>query len=185
MRLACEHFATGEAFFEQFDPEAPGCIVLEMRLPGMTGLQVQQQLARLPHPPKVIVVTAHADLKTVVQAMRLRPHNFLQKQSLSETELWESIQSAIAKDCAARQQRVSHAQHEAAVRSLNKPERELLDLLLAGRSNQQIAEALGLSRYAAQSRRARLMRKLSFNTLPDLVRFAIEAGLYPADGADG
>jgi two-component system, LuxR family, response regulator FixJ len=178
MGLETQVFGSGEEFFCHFDPAHPGCLVLELRIAGLSGLEIQERLAREPIAPPLIFVTAHADLPAAQRAMRLGAVNFLQKQSFSETELWESIQSAFALDRDKRLTYERQASLRAMLAQLTQPERQVLDLLLLGKSNQLIAEALGANRRAIESRRARLMRKLGASNLPDLVRFGIEAGLY-------
>ncbi len=178
MGLECLVFGSGDEFLRQFNPELPGCLILEVRLAGLSGLEIQKRLAREPIAPPLIFVTAHAELATALSAMRAGAINFLQKQSFSETELWESVQRALAQD---RDRRRTHEHQEllhAKLAQLSHAERQVLDLLLSGNSNQRIADSLGVNRRAVESRRGRLMRKLGVSTLPDLVRFGIEAGLY-------
>jgi two-component system response regulator FixJ len=178
MGLSCQTFGSGEEFFQQFDPTHPGCLVLETHLPGMSGLAIQERLAREPIAPPVIFVAEYADLAMALRAMKLGAINFLLKQAFGETELWESIHSAIARDAENRRAYERRELARANLARLAESERQVLVLVLCGQSNQQIAESLGVNRRAVESRRARLMRKLGARTLPDLVRFAIEAGLF-------
>jgi FixJ family two-component response regulator len=173
-------FSSGEEFFRQFDSERPGCLVLEVRLSDMSGLDVQQRLKAMPISPPIIFVVAKADVPTVVRAKRMGAVNFMLKQSISETELWESIRTAIERDAADRAVHEHRRSQLERLSRLTGPERQVLDLLLSGNSNRHIAEVLGVTRRAAESRRARLMRKLGANSLPDLVRFGIDAGLFGA-----
>jgi RNA polymerase sigma factor (sigma-70 family) len=180
MGLCCQLFSSGHEFLDQFDPALPGCLVLELRTAGLSGLEIQERLSREPIAPPLIFVTAHADLATALRAQRLGAIDFLQKQSFSENELWESIHNAISHDRDNRRAFERQQTIQSLLAQLTTGERQILHFLLAGKSNQRIADALGVSRRAVESRRARLMRKLYVTTLPDLVRFGIEAGLYRA-----
>jgi RNA polymerase sigma factor (sigma-70 family) len=178
MGLGSQVFPSAEDYLSQFDPDLPGCLILELSLPGMSGLDLQERLARLPIAPPMILVTAHADLPATLRAKRLGAIDVLQKQAFSENDLWESIQSAIAHDRQNRGLLARRNAMQASLAQLTEPERKVLELLLSGKSNQNIADELGISRRAVESRRARVMRKLAVATLPDLVRFGIDAGLY-------
>jgi two-component system response regulator FixJ len=178
MGVGCRAFPSGKHYFHEFDPAHPGCLVLESRISDLPGLEIQERLAREPIAPPVIFVTAYADLKTAPRAMRLGAINFLQKQSFSETELWESIQQAIARDAENRRRHARQVMLRGRLSQLSDPERQVLILLMCGKSNREIGDTLGVNRRAVESRRARLMRKLEVSTLPELVRFALEVGLF-------
>lgn len=180
MNLEVEVSSSGDEFFRSFDPERPGCLICEVRLADLSGLEVQQRLAGMPVSPPIVFVAARADVSTVVRAKRMGAIGFLLKQSYSETELWESIRTAIETDGANRAVYQRKQTQFDRLTRLTGPERQVLDLLLAGKSNRDVAEVLGVTRRAAESRRSRLMRKLGVTSLPDLVRFGIDAGLYPS-----
>ncbi len=183
MGLSVEAFDSGEQFFRQFDADRPGCLILDACLLDGFGLEIQQRLVKMAISPPIIFVAGETDVATVVRAKQSGAINFLLKQGLSETELWESIRNAIERDGA---NRAIHLRHQAQLGYLSRltaPERHVLDLLLAGKSNRHIAEQLGVTRRAAESRRARLMRKLCVASLPELVRFCIDVGLYTPGNA--
>lgn len=177
MGFVGQAFNSGEEYLRQFDPTLPGCLILELRLPGLSGLQIQDRLSREPIAPPIIFLSAHADVPTVQRAARFGAFGILQKQSFSETELWELINQAITRDRDNRNGFERRQFLQAKLALLSDAEREVLDLLLLGKSNDRIADALALSRRAVESRRARLMQKLGVTTLPDLVRFGIDVGL--------
>jgi len=181
MGLAVCSFASGEAFFHQFDAEKRGCLILEARLPDMSGLEVQERLAAMPIAPPIIFAATETDVQTVVRAKRMGAVNFLLKPSVSETDLWESILAALECDTANRTAYQGRQSQLNALSRLTAPERQVLGLLLTGHTNRAIAASLSVSRRAAESRRARLMRKLGLNSLPDLVRFGIDVGLFPSE----
>jgi FixJ family two-component response regulator len=179
MGLKSKTFSSPEDYLKQFDPAVPGCLILDVRMPKVSGLAVQEQLAKLPLCPSIIVMTGHAEVPTALRAMRLGAVDFLQK-TFSETELYESIQRAIAQDAA---QRAAFERREAVAQlfaQLTAPERDVLEHVLKGLSNKAIGLLLGISRRTVEDRRARLMTKLQVDSLADLVRLAIEAGVHRA-----
>ncbi len=186
MGLTCHEFDSGEAFFRQFDFDVPGCLISEMSLPDLSGLQILERLATAPVALPVILVTSQADVDAVMRAKRMGATDFLLKHSFSDNELCEAIDAALARDLANRQAYNRQKTIQASLAELSPIDRGLLELLLSGKSTQWIADELGESRRAIESRRTRLMRKLGASTLPDLVRFGIEAGLYrPAGDKSG
>jgi FixJ family two-component response regulator len=175
MGLTTKTFVSGEEFLATFDPESPGCLILDVRMPGLSGLAVQERLSNEPLFPAVIIITAFAEIPTALRAMRQGAVEFLQK-TCGETELLDAIHRAIAVDA---QNRLDHARRgaiRARLALLTRQEREVFEQVVYGTANKTIAAALGISQRAVEDRRARLMRKLEVDNLADLVRLAIDAG---------
>ncbi len=149
-------------------------------MPNASGLAMQERLSKEPLCPPIIVLTGHADVATAIRALRQGAVEFLQK-TLSESELREAIQKAIARDAENRRQYAKKSEVLALLALLTPPERQVLDLVLAGLPNKTIASKLGVSRRAVEDRRARLMQKLAVDSLPELVRLATDAGVRPSE----
>jgi two-component system response regulator FixJ len=171
-------FGSPEAYLAQFDPDAPGCLVLDVRMPSMSGLVLQEKLASMPLCPAIIIMTGHAEVPTALRAMRQGAIDFLQK-TFSEAELFEAVQRALATDAAQRAQYQQHQGVAALFAQLSEPEMDVLKQVLQGVPNKRIATTLEISRRTVEDRRARLMQKLQVETLADLVRLSVEAGIIP------
>jgi FixJ family two-component response regulator len=178
MGLKTKTFASPDEYLQQFDPEAPGCLVLDVRMPKMSGLALQERLAQLPLRPPVIIMTGHAEVPTALRAMRQGAVDFLQK-TFSEDELFEAIQRAITQDVEFRAAHSRRGALDARFSQLSPAEMQVLEQVLMGEANKRIAAKLGISRRTVEDRRARLMQKLGVETLADLVRLAVEAGIHP------
>jgi two-component system response regulator FixJ len=168
--------ASGRDFLENHHEDPVGCVLLDLKLPDIDGLQLLERLQTAPTLTPVIVLTGHADVPSAVKAMRNGVVAFLQKQSFSETALWEAIHQAVALD---GKQREANARREAVksqIALLNEPELDVLKLLVAGNDHTTIAEQLQVSRRTVENRRSRLMKKLGVSTSPELVRLAMEGG---------
>ena len=172
MGLHARAFATPQDFLREYDGSEPGCLVLEVRMPGMSGLDLQQQLAMQDQAPPIIFVTAYGDVTVAVTAMKAGAVDFLEKPFRS-LELWKCIQAAIAQDAARRSRRISQADLRAKLDRLTPGERAVLDRLVEGHSKQSIAAELKLSIRTIEVRRAKLMRKLQAKSLAELVRTAL------------
>jgi two-component system, LuxR family, response regulator FixJ len=180
MGLKTQVFSSGLDYLNQFDSQAPGILLLDVRMPNISGLAMQERLSKEPLCPPIIILTGHADVPTAIRALRQGAVEFFQK-TLSESELREAIQKAIARDAENRRE---HAQQSAILTRLallTPPERQVLELVISGYPNKTIASKLGVSRRAVEDRRARLMEKLEVDSLPELVRLATDAGLRPGE----
>lgn len=176
MGLPTRTYGNPNEFLSSFDPTLPGCVILDVRMPTMSGLAVQEKLSQLPLYPSIIIMTGHADVTTALRAMRQGAIEFLQK-TCSETELCEAIQRAIANDAKHRAQHARKTELKALFEQLSNPEMDVLKLVLRGTANKSIATALGVSRRAVEDRRSRMMQKIGVESVPELVRLAIEAGI--------
>jgi two-component system response regulator FixJ len=182
MGIKTKTFPSPEEYLHQFDAEAPGCLVLDVRMPKFSGLALQEKLGQLPLGPPVIIMTGHAEVPTALRAMRQGAVDFLQK-TFSEAELYEAIQRAISQDAEQRSSYARRGTLNSLFAQLSPAEMQVLQQVLQGEANKRIAAKLGISRRTVEDRRARLMQKLGVETLADLVRLAVEAGVH-ADKPD-
>jgi FixJ family two-component response regulator len=172
--LSAESFATAPEFLESFDPEHPGCLVLDIRMPGMSGMELQERLVSMHSMLPVIFLTGHGDVPMAVHAMQAGAIDFLQKP-FSEQVLLDRIQHAIDQDRKNRE--LLERQDEIAKRleALTPRERQVMGLVVDGNSNKVIAIDLGVSERTVEIHRGRVMRKMGAESLPHLVRMVIEA----------
>jgi two-component system, LuxR family, response regulator FixJ len=178
IELKVAAFASADQFLQAFDPDSPGCLVVDVRMPGMSGLELQQQLARRQCRLPVIVITGHGDVPMCVRAFEAGAFAFLEKP-VNEQQLLDHIQKAIEED---RQMRVrGSANVELAPRLglLTEREREVMDLMLAGRSLKQIASQLGISVPTCSKHRARVLDKTEVVNDVELVRLMLTGKRTP------
>lgn len=173
-------YASAEQFLESAVPDGPGCVLLDMRMPGLTGLQLQQALAELRRKVSVVFVSGHGDIPTTVLAMKGGAEDFLAKPVDTEV-LLRAVDQALARD---REDRGRREQLEALrerVDSLTPAERKVFNLVVRGRLNKQIAAELGTAERTVKWHRHNLMQRLQLQTLAELVSLAERLGLVGAD----
>ncbi|MBK7875076.1 MAG: response regulator transcription factor [Planctomycetes bacterium] len=174
-------FGSAEEYLAAFDPRAAGCLLLDLRMPGTSGLELQQELARRGSPPPIVFLTGHADVPASVMAMKRGAIDFLEKP-VREEELVAAIERALALD---EEQRIQREELEALERryaALTPREREVLAEMLAGQLNKQAAYSLGIAERTVKLHRSRVMEKMGAGSLPELVRMAGRLGVKPATG---
>ncbi len=154
---------------------APGCVLTDVRMPGLDGLALQRRLGELDLQVAVVVMTGHGDIPLAVQAMKAGAVDFLQKP-FSETELLAAVRQALAAEQRMIQAAAAAAAATAQLASLTPREREVLDGMVAGHQTKVIAQALGASPRTIEVHRGRVMEKLGVQSLPDLVRLVQAAG---------
>ncbi len=166
-----ESFGSAEEFLARRVATQPGCLVLDVRLPGTSGPELQKQLASDRDRIPIIFVTGYGDIPLAVQAMKAGAVDFLQKP-VREQELLETVRTALRQDQAIRSNDVEAEAVMANYRTLTRRQREIMKLVVTGQINKQIAAQVGLSEVTVKIHRAQVMRKMSTPTLPDLVRAA-------------
>lgn len=172
--LSAEAFSGAEEFLNWHDPSRPGCLVSDVRMPGMSGLELQAALAERNSPLPVILVTAHADVPMVLQAMKSNVVDFVEKP-FDREDLLARIQKAVQLDAERRHAESARRALAARVSSLTPREKEVMDLVVLGMANKQIARQLDLSEKTVEAHRSRLMRKVGARSLAELVRLGVAA----------
>ncbi|CAH1657294.1 Nodulation protein W [Hyphomicrobiales bacterium] len=164
-------FETTQDFAAATRPERPGCLVLDVRLPGLSGLEFQRELGRSANPLPIVFITGHGDVPMSVAAMKAGAVEFLTKP-FRDQDLLDGVHRAIALNRQDRIRAAALAELHGRVATMTPREREILPLVAAGQMNKQIAQALGLSEVTIKVHRAQVMHKLRATSLADLVRIA-------------
>ena len=168
-------YASAEAFLAAWTPAMTGCLVLDVRMPGMSGLELHERLTELDSILPTIFITGHGDVPMAVSALKKGAVDFIEKP-FNDKDMLRLIENCLALD---REQRVKRV-HAAGIRrqldQLTQREREVLDLIIAGKLNKQIADVLAISIKTVEVHRARVMEKMSARTLADLVQRVVSAG---------
>jgi len=172
---AVQAFASATDFLESFRGCTPGCVLLDVHMPGLTGLELQSALARAENPLPIVFVTGQGDIPTSVQAMRAGAEDFLTKP-IRKAVLFPAITRALARDAQERKQRARRRELRARFEALTPREREVLTQVLRGQLNKQIASALATSERTIKAHRANLMAKLQVQSVAELGQLAHEAG---------
>jgi FixJ family two-component response regulator len=168
-------FASAAEYLEFKKPDGPGCLILDLELPGMSGLELQQEIAG-EHAPPIIFITGHGDVPSSVRAMKAGAVEFLLKP-FDNAELAKSIDAAIVQDREARTKRAEMADLRKRYALLTPREREVLPLVVSGLLNKQTAAELGTSEITVQVHRGQIMRKMAASSLADLVKMAGKLGI--------
>src|ERR1700680_1073552 len=169
-------FASIADFLKSNPPDGPTCLVLDVRLPGQSGLDLQRELAAANREVPIIFITGHGDIPMSVQAMKGGAIEFLTKP-FRDQDLIDAINLGLERDRARRQTGREIALLRERLESLTPREREVLPLIISGRLNKQVAAEVGISEATAKVHRSQLMRKLGADSLADLVRMAEKMGI--------
>src|SRR6185437_13597420 len=172
--LESHAFGSAPEFLAAYDPAQPGCLVLDVRMPGMNGLELQQELNLRGAVIPVIFITGHGDIPMAVEAMQHGAHDFLQKPFRDE-DLIERVRRALAKDAEARAALEEHKSIRSRLDSLTPRERQVLTLMARGKPNKIIAHELSVSQRTIEIHRARVMTKSGASSLAELVRMVMDA----------
>ena len=166
--------ASADEFLASYDPEQPGCLVLDVRMPGMSGLELQDRLVEEGVDLPVIIITGHGDVPMAVRAMRAGALDFLEKP-FREQDLLHRIHQAIERDAKIRRERAAKADIVARLASLTSREREVMERVVAGKHNKAIASELGVSHKTVEFHRVKIMEKMKADSVAALVRMALTA----------
>jgi FixJ family two-component response regulator len=173
--LSVEAFASAEEFLSRPRADAPSCLLLDVRLPHLSGLDVQRRMAEAHNEIPIVFITGHGDIPTTVRAMKAGAVEFLTKP-LVEGDVLESVQQAIARDRASREHHAETAGLRARHASLTPREQETMVWVVSGLLNKQIAGELGISEETVKVHRGQVMRKMGADSLADLVRMSERLG---------
>lgn len=174
--LRCEGFGTAKEFLEACAPPGPGCLVLDVRMPGMSGIELHKRLVAEGVTIPVIIISGHGDIPMAADAMRRGAMDFMEKP-VNPQLLLDRIQQALARDAEARRAKAERDAIAACVGLLTPRERQVVDFAVTGMANKQIAARLGVSPQAIDAHRAKAMRKMQADNVPELVRLMITAGV--------
>ncbi|MFS2155297.1 response regulator transcription factor [Rhizobium sp. Rhizsp42] len=174
MQFEAEAFGSPNEFVAQADLTRAGCIVLDVRLPGVSGIEFQTQLERAGNQLPIVFMTGHGDISMGVQAMKAGAVDFLTKP-FREQDLLDAVSTAISRDCVRRQELQRHQEVMGRFETLTQREREVLEDVVAGLMNKQIAFKLGISEITVKLHRGNVMRKMEAKSIADLVRMVEQA----------
>jgi FixJ family two-component response regulator len=174
--LRVEAFASAEEFLNRPRADAPSCLVLDVRLPDLSGLDLQRRMVEANNEIPIVFITGHGDVPTTVRAMKAGAVEVLTKP-LVEGDVLESIRHAIARDRVARDQRAETAELRARYASLTPREQEVMEWVVSGLLNKQIAGELGISEETVKVHRGHVMRKMTADSLAELVRMSERLGI--------
>jgi len=174
--LTVEVYASAQEFLKNERPEGPGCLVLDVRLPGKSGLDFQQELSAANINLPIVFLTGHGDIPMSVRAMKAGAVEFLTKP-FREQDLLDAVQTALERDRVNREDQKLGAMLRQRFASLTPREQSILALVVAGRRNKQIAFEIGTSEVTVKVHRTNLMRKLQASSLADLIMMATKLGI--------
>ena len=182
--LECQALASATEFLAVYDPAQPGCLVLDVRMPGMSGLELQQQLNLRGAIIPIIFITGHGDIPMAVDAMQHGANDFLQKP-FRDQDLIDRIQRALEKDVKTRAALEQHDSIRERLATLTPRERQVLTMMTQGKANKIMAHELGLSQRTVEIHRARVMEKSGAASLAQLVRMVMDVETRSPQPAGG
>lgn len=167
--IRCKGYPTAQEFLNEYRSEAPGCLLLDVRMPGLSGLDLQEELRRRGMPPPIIIMTGHAGVPMAVRALKGGAIDFIQKPFKDEA-LLARIRHALDLDQRTRMVRIECCEFAARLEYLTPREREVMSLVIAGKPNKIIASDLGISSKTVEVHRGRVMEKMQADSVAELVR---------------
>jgi RNA polymerase sigma factor (sigma-70 family) len=165
-------YGSAAEFLAAYQSPCPGCLVLDVAMPGLNGLELQRKLTQDKIDLPIVFITGHGNVQMAVNAMQAGAVNFLEKP-FREQELWDSIRKALELDVQNRRRKARRQRVEERLALLSEGERSVLNLILEGKLNKEIAAELGLSNRTVEDRRARLMKKMGARSVAELVQLAM------------
>lgn len=171
--LEAATYSSGSEFLDRAASDVSGCVIVDMRMPGLSGIELQEQLAQRGFDMPVIVMSAFGDVYSAVRAMKAGAADFIEKP-FNNQELLDLIQASLLRDQEARRNRKVELEVIRAAGNLTPREREVMDLVVVGRANKEVARELNISLKTVESHRAKVMEKMAADSLADLVRKAAQ-----------
>ncbi len=171
--LEAATYSSGSEFLDRAASDVSGCVIVDMRMPGLSGIELQEQLAQRGFDMPVIVMSAFGDVSSAVRAMKAGAADFIEKP-FNNQELLDLIQASLLRDQEARRNRKVELEVIRTAGNLTPREREVMDLVVAGRANKEVARELNISLKTVESHRAKVMEKMAADSLADLVRKAAQ-----------
>ena len=177
--MQVESYASADEFIRNYYPGRSGCLLLDVRMPGMSGLDLQEQFIRQNIKIPIIIITGHGDVPMAVRAMKAGAVDFIEKP-FNDEFLLDSIRRALALDVQQRTFQAQRAEIAARLAHLTPREHEVMEMVTNGKSNKEIANQLGVSTKTVEAHRARVMEKMEASALAELVRMVMAANVYEA-----
>ena len=174
VRLLAQVYDSAVEFLKSYDPRQPGCLLLDVRMPGMSGLDLQQELNRRGATIPVVFITGHGDVPMAVAAMQHGAFDFLQKP-FRDQDLLDRVQRAMARDSESRGRLAARAEILARLAALTPREAEVMRLVTSGKANKVVGAELGVSQRTVEIHRAHVMEKMRAGSLAELVRMVLDA----------
>jgi len=170
--LRVEEFASGKTFLEEITPQHPGCVVLDLRMPGLGGLEVYQRLREREIDLPVVIISGHGDVPIAVRALKSGVADFIEKP-FSDQELLDCVQQALRRDLDNRVQQLKREELMARYLTLTPRELDVLRLVVDGSANKEVSAILGISLKTVETHRARVMDKMAAGSVSELVRMTL------------
>ena len=180
MGVRAETFASAEMFLESLDPARPGCLITDVRMLGLSGIELQEKLVEEGITLPVIIITAHAETPLTVRAVKKGAVTVLEKPC-RDYELYDAIRDALAQDEHQRSQSIDHRSFVERVSKLTPQERAVLKLMIEGMANKVIARRMNVSIRTIENRRQRIFEKTETDSLAELIRLVVKTGCTPDD----
>ena len=177
--FAVKTYSSAREFLERCDADAPGCVLADLQMPGVTGLELQAALEQSGNPLPIVFLTGHGDIPSSVRAMRGGAEDFLEKLA-SKKALLDAVNRALARDARERNTRDRQLELRARFDTLSERELEVLSHVVRGRLNKQIADDLGIHERTVKLHRTAITTKLNVQSVAELTRLTQEAGIFPS-----
>ncbi len=174
-KIRTEMYSDALEFLDRFDPDRAGCLLLDVRMPGMSGLELQRHLSKMEVPVTTIILTGHADVSMAVGAMKTGAADFIEKPFRAD-DLIRRVRDAMGKNLEARKQWNRNRELQQRVDTLTPREKTVLELIIEGNPTKTIASQLGTSFNTVRNQRTSIMRKMNTDSVVDLVRIMTEVG---------